>query len=120
VWNSEWTDSDEWRRAFEDLKKSARSRRLVFSLNAGDPDSGLSLVRTGLVDSVQVVYNIFDQTPEAHLFPVAVENRVGVLARVPLDEARSPERSRSRRCSKRASFAIGIFVRSEEAGGPNT
>jgi aryl-alcohol dehydrogenase-like predicted oxidoreductase len=86
VWNSEWTDSDEWRRAFEDLKKSGKVAAVGVSLNAGDPDSGLGLVRTGLVDSVQVVYNIFDQTPEESLFPLAIERQVGVLARVPLDE----------------------------------
>ncbi len=86
VWNSEWTDRDEWRRAFEDLKKSGKARAVGVSLNAGDPDSGLELVRTGLVDSVQVVYNIFDQSPEAHLFPLVREKNVGLLARVPLDE----------------------------------
>ena len=86
VWNTEWTDHDEWKRAFEDLKKSGKAHAVGVSLNAGDPDSGLDLVRTGLVDSVQVVHNIFDQSPEASLFPLAREMNVGVLARVPLDE----------------------------------
>ena len=86
VWNSEWTERDEWRRAFEDLKKSGKAHAVGVSLNAGQPDSGLDLVRTGLVDAVQVVYNIFDQSPEAKLFPLTREKNVGVLARVPLDE----------------------------------
>src|SRR5207249_782882 len=44
------------------------------------------VIRTGLIDAVQVIYNIFDQTPEAHLFPLCQERHIGVLARVPLDE----------------------------------
>jgi aryl-alcohol dehydrogenase-like predicted oxidoreductase len=86
VWNTEWTDRDEWKRAFEDLKTSGKAKAVGVSLNAGDPDSGLDLIRTGLCDSVQVVYNIFDQSPNDHLLPLALELNVGVLARVPLDE----------------------------------
>jgi len=86
VWNDEWTDHDEWKRAFEDLKKSGKAKAVGVSLNAGDPDSGLDLIRTGLCDSVQVVYNIFDQSPNANLLPLAGELSVGILARVPLDE----------------------------------
>ncbi|HVO98886.1 MAG TPA: aldo/keto reductase [Bryobacteraceae bacterium] len=86
VWNTEWTHRDEWKRAFEDLKKSGKAKAVGVSLNAGDPDSGLDLIRTGLCDSVQVVYNIFDQSPNANLLPLAKELNIGILARVPLDE----------------------------------
>ena len=44
------------------------------------------MVASGLIDSVQVIYNIFDQSPEKHLFPAAEKHNVGVLARVPFDE----------------------------------
>lgn len=86
VWNPEWIQQDDWRRAFEDLKKSGKAKNVGVSLNNHDPDSALELMRTGLVDTVQVIYNIFDQSPEARLFPLALELGVGVLARVPLDE----------------------------------
>ena len=86
VWNPEWLERDEWRRAFEDLKKSGKAKSVGVSINDHDPDSALELVRTGLVDTVQVIYNIFDQSPEARLFPLALELGIGVLARVPLDE----------------------------------
>ena len=56
------------------------------ALTEHDPDSGLDLIRTGLVDAVQVIYNIFDPTPARNLFPLAQELSVGILARVPLDE----------------------------------
>jgi aryl-alcohol dehydrogenase-like predicted oxidoreductase len=86
VWNPEWLNQDDWRRAFEDLKKSGKARHVGVSLNNHDPDSALDLMRTGLIDTVQVIYNIFDQSPEAKMLPLAAELGIGVLARVPLDE----------------------------------
>jgi aryl-alcohol dehydrogenase-like predicted oxidoreductase len=56
------------------------------SINDHQPDSALDLIRTGCVDAVQVIYNIFDQSPERNLFPLAQEKNVGVIARVPFDE----------------------------------
>ena len=86
VWNPDWIHRDEWRRAFEDLKKSGKVRAVGISINDHQPDSALEIVKTGLIDSVQVIYNIFDQSPERNLFPLAQQMGVGVLARVPLDE----------------------------------
>jgi aryl-alcohol dehydrogenase-like predicted oxidoreductase len=86
VWNPEWLDREEWRRAAEDLKRAGKIRAFGVSINDHQPDSALELIRTGLVDTVQVIYNIFDQTPEKNLFPLAMERNIGVLARVPLDE----------------------------------
>jgi len=86
VWNPEWIARDEWRRACEDLKRSGKVRTFGISINDHQPDSALEVIRTGLVDAVQVIYNIFDQTPEQHLFPLTQELNIGVLARVPLDE----------------------------------
>jgi aryl-alcohol dehydrogenase-like predicted oxidoreductase len=86
VWNPEWIDRDDWKRAFEDLKKSGKAAAVGVSINDHDPDSALDLIKTGLVDTVQVIYNIFDQSPEMNLFPLCQERNVGVLARVPLDE----------------------------------
>lgn len=86
VWNPEWIEREEWRRAFEDLKRSGKVRTVGVSLGEHVPDTGLDLLRTGLVDTVQVIYNIFDQSPERCLFPLCRELNIGVLARVPLDE----------------------------------
>lgn len=86
VWNPEWIASETWRRAFEDLKRSGKARAVGVSLNDHQPASALELIRTGLVDTVQVIYNIWDQTPEEQLFPLCRELNIGVLARVPLDE----------------------------------
>jgi aryl-alcohol dehydrogenase-like predicted oxidoreductase len=86
VWNPDWINRDDWRRAFEDLKKSGKVRAVGVSINDHQPDSALELVKSGLIDTVQVIYNIFDQSPERSLFPLVQQMNVGVLARVPLDE----------------------------------
>jgi aryl-alcohol dehydrogenase-like predicted oxidoreductase len=86
VWQTEFLESDDWRRAFEDLKSSGKVRAVGISVTEHDPDSVLDAIRTGLVDAVQVIYNIFDQAPEQKLLPLCIEYNVGVLARVPLDE----------------------------------
>ena len=86
VWNPEWIDRDEWMRAFEDIKLSGKAQAVGISINDHKPDSALGIIQTGLIDTVQVIYNIFDQTPEKNLFPLAMERDIGVIARVPLDE----------------------------------
>jgi aryl-alcohol dehydrogenase-like predicted oxidoreductase len=86
VWNPEWLESDEWRRGFEDIKTSGKVHAVGVSINDHQPDSALDLIKTGLIDTVQVIYNIFDQSPEMNLFPLCREKNIGVIARVPFDE----------------------------------
>jgi aryl-alcohol dehydrogenase-like predicted oxidoreductase len=86
VWHPEFLERDDWRRAFDDLKRSGKVRAAGISVTEHEPDTVLDALRTGLIDAVQVIYNIFDQGPERHLFPLCMERNVGVLARVPLDE----------------------------------
>lgn len=86
VWNPEWIARDEWRRAIEDLKQSGKVHYFGISINDHQPDTALEIIDTGLIDTVQVIYNVFDQTPEKNLFPRAIEKNIGVIARVPFDE----------------------------------
>ncbi len=86
VWHEEFLAADDWRRAFEDLKRSGKVQSVGISVTEHEPDSVLSAICTGLVDAVQVIYNIFDQAPEKELLPLCLQNNIGVLARVPLDE----------------------------------
>lgn len=86
VWDPGWIHRDEWKRAFEDLRKAGKVRFVGISINDHQPDSALEVVASGLIDTVQVIYNIFDQSPEQNLFPAVLRHNVGVLARVPLDE----------------------------------
>ncbi len=86
VWNPAWTAQEEWRRAFEDLRREGKVRFWGISINDHQPDTALGIIETGLIDTVQVIFNIFDQTPENNLFPACLKHNVGVLARCPLDE----------------------------------
>jgi aryl-alcohol dehydrogenase-like predicted oxidoreductase len=86
VWDDSWANEPEFRETVERLKSEKLIRFFGLSINRWQPDNGIAALRTGLVDTVQVIYNIFDQSPEDNLFPVCREMNVGVIARVPLDE----------------------------------
>jgi aryl-alcohol dehydrogenase-like predicted oxidoreductase len=86
VWDDSWTDEPDFRKTVEKLKNEGWIRSFGLSLNRWEPENGIRALRTGLVDAVQVIYNIFDQSPEDKLFPVCRELNIGVIARVPLDE----------------------------------
>ncbi|MBA2354440.1 MAG: aldo/keto reductase [Luteitalea sp.] len=86
VWDDSWAADDGWRRAAEDLKSQGKIEGFGISVNRWQPANVLQALQTGLVDAVQVVYNIFDQNPEDALFPEAQRLDVAIIARVPLDE----------------------------------
>jgi aryl-alcohol dehydrogenase-like predicted oxidoreductase len=86
VWTDEWAGDERWQRAVDDLKSQKLIRGFGISINRWEPTNVLKALRTKLVDSVQVVYNIFDQNPEDELFPMCRELGVAVIARVPFDE----------------------------------
>jgi len=86
VWEDDWATDESWQRAVEDLKKQGLVRAVGVSINRWEPWNALRTLRTGLIDAVQVIYNIFDQAPEDELFPHCRELNVAVVARVPFDE----------------------------------
>jgi aryl-alcohol dehydrogenase-like predicted oxidoreductase len=86
VWSDAWVDKGSWLEGIEQLKRDGKIRFFGVSVNDAQPDSVLKLVETGLVDSIQVIYNIFDQAPEDNLFPACERRDVGIIVRVPFDE----------------------------------
>jgi aryl-alcohol dehydrogenase-like predicted oxidoreductase len=86
VWTDEWADDERWQRAVDDLKREGLIRGFGISVSRLHPANVVRALRTGLVDSVQVVYNVFAQRAEDELFPVCREHDVAVVARVPFDE----------------------------------
>lgn len=86
VWDDSWTSDGGWQRAVSELKRSGRIRSFGISVNRWEPENVLAALDTGLVDSVQVVFNIFDQAPADVLFSACARLGVGVIARVPFDE----------------------------------
>jgi aryl-alcohol dehydrogenase-like predicted oxidoreductase len=86
VWQDDWTEITEWYEAITTLKAEGKIRYAGISINDHQPDNALRVVRSGKIDTVQVIYNIFEQLPEQVLFPACQEHNVGVIVRVPLDE----------------------------------
>jgi aryl-alcohol dehydrogenase-like predicted oxidoreductase len=86
VWTDAWVDEAEWYETLCSLRDEGVIRAFGVSANDHEPDSAVAVVRSGRIDTVQVIYNIFDQTPEHDLFPAAQAEDVGVIARVPFDE----------------------------------
>jgi aryl-alcohol dehydrogenase-like predicted oxidoreductase len=73
-------------KAIEKLRTGNEVRAVGISINRWEPWNGIRAVNSGLIDAVQVIYNIFDQNPEDELFPACREKNVAVIARVPFDE----------------------------------
>jgi aryl-alcohol dehydrogenase-like predicted oxidoreductase len=86
TWNDEWMRDDRWFYKLDDLRSQKLIQAIGISINRWEPWNGVRAVRSGQIDAVQVIYNIFDQNPEDDLFPACREMDVAVIARVPFDE----------------------------------
>jgi aryl-alcohol dehydrogenase-like predicted oxidoreductase len=86
VWNDAWANDERWQRIIDDLKREGSIVATGISVNRWEPENCINTLRTGLIQTVQVIYNIFDQAPEDRLFPVSRELNIAVIARVPFDE----------------------------------
>ncbi len=86
TWQDHWFDDERWLKKLEELRSQKLFSAIGLSLNRWEPWNGLRAVKSGTIDSVQVIYNIFDQNPEDELFPACEDQNVAVIARVPFDE----------------------------------
>lgn len=86
TWEDSWLDDARWVAAMDELRRQEVIRSVGISINRWEPWNGVKAARSGLIDAVQVIYNIFDQNPEDELFPACREMNVAVIARVPFDE----------------------------------
>ena len=86
TWEDSWLQDDRWYHKLDDLRSQGLIHAIGISLNRWEPWNGVLAVRSGLIDAVQVIYNIFDQNPEDELFPACRQMDVAVIARVPFDE----------------------------------
>lgn len=85
-WDDVWASDDRWQKAVENLKKRGLIQAFGISIDRWEPENAIKAIQTGMIDSVQLIYNIFDQAPEDKLLPVCRENKIAVIARVPFDE----------------------------------
>lgn len=90
VWRDDWLKAPEWRQVEKTLHQliaAGELRHVGISINDHEPGTALEAVRqVDLISVVQVIYNIFDRSPEEDLFPACRARKVGVIARVPFDE----------------------------------
>jgi aryl-alcohol dehydrogenase-like predicted oxidoreductase len=86
VWSDEWVNQGDWLEAIHKLKEQGKVHSFGISINDHQPANAIKLIETGFVDTVQVIYNVFEQSPEDLLFPACERHQVGVIVRVPLDE----------------------------------
>jgi aryl-alcohol dehydrogenase-like predicted oxidoreductase len=86
VWHDNWLEQGDWCETIDGLKQEGKIRHFGVSINDHEPQTALALVRSGFAETVQVIYNVFDQSPEDELFGAVSEHDVGVIARVPFDE----------------------------------
>ncbi len=86
TWEDGWLEDDRWVKKIDDLRARGLIHAVGISINRWEPWNGVRAVEAGLIDAVQVIYNIFDQNPEDRLFPACAAMDVAVIARVPFDE----------------------------------
>ena len=86
TWEDRWAVDDRWAKKMDELRRQGLVHAVGISINRWEPWNGVKAVRSGLIDAVQVIYNILDQNPEDELFPACAEMDVAVIARVPFDE----------------------------------
>jgi aryl-alcohol dehydrogenase-like predicted oxidoreductase len=104
VWQDDWVGKGDWLEAVEDLKREGKIRAFGVSINDHQASNAVRLIETGAVDTVQVIYNVFDQSPEDRLLPACQERDVGVIVRVPFDEG-----SLTGRITPDTTFEVGDF-----------
>lgn len=86
TWEDSWLENDQWINKMQDLKSQGLFHAIGISINRWEPWNGVRTVESGIIDAVQVIYNIFDQNPKDELFPACRKHNVAVIARVPFDE----------------------------------
>lgn len=86
TWTRAWNRDPKPFEILQKLKQEGKIKNVGISTPEQDQNSVIDLMKDGLVDTVQVIYNIFEQEPAAELLPVAQECGVGVIVRVAFDE----------------------------------
>lgn len=86
VWQDDWCTEDEWKETIKELTKQGKVKYWGISINDYQPSNCLKTLDTGLIDTIQFIFNIFHQKPTEKLLPYAKANNIGLIARVPLDE----------------------------------
>ncbi len=66
----------------DELRKQGKIR--FYGVSASYVKDGIAAITNGKPDIIQIRYNILEQEPEKELFPLAMKNEIGIIAREPL------------------------------------
>lgn len=86
TWTRAWNDNPLPLKILQQMKAEGLIKQIGISTPEHDQNCVIQLMRDGMVDVLQVIYNIFEQEPAAQLFPVAKECGTGIIVRVAFDE----------------------------------
>ncbi len=89
VWNDAWLADPEWEATYQQivrLKKEGKVLHWGISINDHAPETALRVLEDPIFETAQVIYNIYDRSPERALFRLATSKPLGVIVRVPFDE----------------------------------
>lgn len=86
VWQDDWAFEDGWKQVVQTLIDQGKVRHFGISVNDYQPSNCLKTLDTGLISTIQFIFNIFHQKPMEKLLPYAKAHQIGLIARVPLDE----------------------------------
>lgn len=106
VWQDSFAKEDGWKKTIQKLTEEGKVRYWGISINDYQPENCFKTLDTGLISTIQFIFNIFHQKPTEKLLPYARKNNIGLIARVPLDEG-----GLSGKFTKTSEFAEGDFRR---------
>ncbi len=86
VWQDDFAKENEWKETIQKITKEGKVKHWGISINDYQPSNCLKTLDTGLISTIQFIFNIFHQKPTEKLLPYAKANNIGLIARVPLDE----------------------------------
>lgn len=86
VWQDQFVEEDDWKNEIQNITKKGKVKFWGISINDYQPSNCFKTLETGLIDSIQFIFNIFHQKPTERLLPFAKKNNIGLIARVPRDE----------------------------------
>lgn len=86
VWQDYFVESDDWKEEIRTITKKGKVKHWGISINDYQPNNCFKTLDTGLISTIQFIFNIFHQKPTEKLLPYAKSNNIGLICRVPLDE----------------------------------
>jgi len=89
VWHDAWLDDPEWEASYDRIVRLKREGKVLhwgISINDHAPETALGVLKDPVFETAQVIYNIYDRSPERALFELAKTKPLGVIVRVPFDE----------------------------------